>query len=55
MKQAILTVYMFTWIIREKALQLLFVINWSKQLKEILLLTLLLQQSLFLKKEVIRL
>ena len=32
---------------QEKVLQLLFVINWSKLFKEILLLTLLLRRSLF--------
>ena len=46
---------LFTPIIREKVLQLLFVINWSKLLKEILLPMPLLRQSLSLKKEVIRL
>lgn len=40
---------------KEKILRLLFVINWSRLLKEILLFTLLLRQSLSLKKEVIRL
>lgn len=36
---------------QEKVLQLVFVINWNKLFKEILLLTLLLQRSHFLKKE----
>lgn len=54
-KQAILTVCLFTPIIKEKVLQQLFVINWSKLFKEILLLTLLLLRSLSLKKEVISL
>ncbi len=53
--QAILTVYLFMLIIREKGLLLRFAISWSRLFKEISSPMLLLQQDLFLKKEDIKL
>ena len=46
----ILTVYSFTPIIKEKVLQLLFAINWSRLFKEILLLMLLYGGAFFEKR-----